>query len=168
MARAEVFVVDRYQRANAEFKGKGYNREERLRLLKARAENDVPSYLGEFILEVGFKEFYYEEIVDSETGERGIGAPGFIGDIGKSYEGAIKDAQSRGWSGRREKAESDAFNKKLKPKILNLPPGTFYIWISPPGAKEEGYGDYSFTHVGQIQKTATGRRYKVTSLRNTL
>lgn len=168
-ARAEVFVVEHYYHADAELKRKGFNRDKRLDTLKVRAENDISSYLGEFILGARFKEFYYEEIIDPQTGQRGIGAPGFIGDIGKSYEGAIQDAQRRGFSGRREIAESEAFNKKLNPQLLNAPAGTFYIWVSPPGSKEEGYGDYSFTHLGQVQETATGRRrYVVTSLRNTL
>lgn len=169
MARSEVYVVDHDQTAHSQWRREGRSREEVHRLLRTRLENQIPAYLGEFILGVRFKEFYYEEKTGPATGQKFIGAPGFVGDIGASYQKAIADAKSRGWSGKREKTESDAFNLKLKPQLFNASVGTFYIWISPPGSKEEGYGDYSFTHLGQVQKTSQGqRRYVVTSLRNTL
>lgn len=168
MARSEVYVVDHDQTAHSQWRREGRSREEVHRLLRTRLENQIPAYLGEFILGVRFKEFYYEEKTDPATGQKFIGAPGFVGDIGASYQKAIADAKSRGWSGDREKAESCAFNEKLKPRLLNSPTGTFYLWISPPGSKSEGYGDYSFTHLGQIKQTEKGRKYTVTSLRNTL
>lgn len=168
MARPEVYNVGHDRRDYANFRSQGWSKREAQAILTTRLSEQIPSYLGEFILKVPFKEFHYGEIRDSQTKERGIGAPGFIGDIGESYERAIADAQTRGWSGARERAESAGFNEKLKPQLLDSPEGTFYLWISPPGPKEEGYGDYSFTHIGQIQNTASDRRINVLSIRNTL
>jgi len=164
MARAEVYIVGHDQNAYAEVKNKGLNPET---ILRPRLNEQIPAYLGEFVLDVKFKEFSYDEVTDPQTGQKELHAPGFIGEISKSYDRAVWDAKSRGWSGEREIAECEGF-KTLEKQLFESPDGTFFLWISPPGSKEEGYGDYSFTHLGQIRKTVGGRRIEVTSVRNKL
>lgn len=164
MARSEYYIVRHDQSAHQELKGNGENPKA---ILRPRLDEQIPSYMGEFVLDVNFKEFSYQEVVNEQTGQKELHATGFIGEINKSYDKAICDAKLRGWSGRREEAECEGF-KKLEKQLFNSPEGTFYLWISPPGPKEESYGIHSFTHLGQIQKTAGGRRIAVTSLKNRL
>lgn len=167
MARPEAYAVRYDQSAYSEFQNKGLNPEEARQLLVTRLENQIASYLGEFILAVRFKEFFYEEATNPQTGQKELHAPGFIGPIAESYDRAIRESRGRGWSGERENAECEGF-RKLEKALLEAPEGTLYLWISPPGSKEEGYGDYSFTHLGQVKRIGNRRRIDVTSVRNTL
>lgn len=167
MARAEVYAVRHDQRSHSRLKDKGLSSEEIRYLMLSCLERQIPSYLGEFILKSPFKEFFYEEEVNSQTGQKEIHAPGFIGPIADVYDNAIWENRRHGQSGRREIAECEGF-RKLERALLETPEGTFYLWISPPGTKEEGYGDYSFTHLGQIKERGGNRRIEVTAVRNSL
>lgn len=167
MARAEVYVVGHDSCAPQELKERGLNSNEARSVLRTRLEQQIPSCFGEFVLKSEFKEFFYEEVVNPQTGQKELQAPGFLGPIAKSYDKAIGECRRWGQSGRREIAECEGF-RKLEKALFEAPEGTFYLWISPPGTKKEGYGDYSFTHLGQIKKTERGRRIEVTAWRNTL
>lgn len=166
-ARAEVYAVRHDQRAHRDAKNQGLTPGERQRIMMTRLEDQIARYNGEFILKKEFTEFFYEEVVDLKTGQNRLHAPGFIGPIAESYDRAIWENRSNGLSARREEAECDGFHY-LEKVLLNAPVGTCYLWISPPGTKEEGYGDYSFTHLGRVEETSRGRRINVTSLMNIL
>ncbi|MDP3998933.1 MAG: hypothetical protein Q8P89_04955 [bacterium] len=166
-ARAEVYAVRHDLGYFSKLKEMDLPPEEIRLIVLACLEKQIPSYLGEFILKSPFKEFFYEEETNSQTGRKELHAPGFIWPIADIYDNAIWENKRHGRSVRRETAECEGF-RKLEKDILEAPEGTFYLWISPPGTKEEGYGDYSFTHLGQIKIRNGVRRIEVTAVRNKL
>lgn len=166
-ARNEIYIVRHDQTAYDEAKKRGLSPGEIRHTIITRLEGQIARYGGEFILKEKFTEFFYEETIDLKTGQTRLHAPGFMGPIAESYDRAIHENKVSGRSARREEAECEGFHY-LEKELLEAPLGTCYLWISPPGTKEEGYGDYSFTYMGRVEETANGRRISVTSLRNTL
>lgn len=127
--------------------------------------DNILRYLGEYRLEVRFDEFFYREERDPLTGETHLASsePGAIRDI---FQRAITSREQKGFSVRREVAECLGF-QKLERELLFSPNGDLFIWMSPPGPREDGYGLYSFTFVGQaINDPLKGRKIRVIPYRS--
>ncbi len=111
------------------------------------ARNNMLRYLGEYRLAVKFDEIFYQEGQNS-SGERFLrakeNAP--VRDIFRNF---IRQKEIDGQSSKREVAECLGF-EKVEEKFL-AGEDFLFLWISPPGAKEDGYGDYSFTFVGEVR-----------------
>lgn len=122
--------------------------------------NNLLHYVAEFRLGVKFDEFYYREEVNSFTGERYLAStqPGPVRDV---FRKAIDERLKQGKSAHREIAEGEIGFIKLENALLDAPKGTMFIWTSPPGPKEDGYGAYSFTFVGQVEEDSETQQRKI-------
>ncbi|OGH09803.1 MAG: hypothetical protein A2152_00910 [Candidatus Levybacteria bacterium RBG_16_35_6] len=121
---------------NHEFYKKEINRNQ--------VRDDIVSYLGEYRFQI--PEFSYQlgflngEIIDPNTFES----------MSSKAKKAITFKTKRGIEAKREKAEYEGF-KKIEKELLENPFGII-VWFSPPGPKEEGYGDYGFVYTGRRSK----------------
>lgn len=119
-------------------------------VLKAREQetrNNILRYLGEYRLAVKFDEFFYRKGI-SLTGEEFL-ATSEEEPVNQRFRKAIFQKEKEGKSSKREVAECLGF-EKIENAFLQGEDFLF-LWISPPGKKEDGYGDYSFTFVGEIK-----------------
>lgn len=119
-------------------------------VLKAREQetrNNMLRYLGEYRLAVKFDEFFYRVGV-GPTGERFLAASEEE-PVSQRFRKAISQKEKEGKSSRRETAECIGFEKIEKAFLKGE--NFLFLWISPPGKKENGYGDYSFTFVGEVR-----------------
>lgn len=131
---AQAFKVEFYERAK-----------------RQQVRDDLVSYLGEYRFEI--PQFNYElgvkegKLTDPETGD-------FMTDKARK---AIKDRASDGLKTSREFAELKGLGV-LESQLSKK--GTI-IWFSPQGAKEDGYGDYGFAYVGNLEED----KLKMTAIR---
>jgi hypothetical protein len=128
-------------------------------------KENILRYLAEYRIGVKFDEFFYREEKDNLTGQAHLSAiePGRISDI---FRRAIKSREEKGLEAGRETAECLGF-QKLEQELLNTSiPNKLFVWISPPGPREDGYGLYSFTFVGQVINSYEGKRIRVIPYRN--
>lgn len=119
-------------------------------VLKAReieTRNNILRYLGEYRLAVKFDEFFYREGI-GPTGERFLAASEEE-PVSQRFRKAISQKEKEGKNSKREVAECLGF-QKIEEAFLSGADFLF-LWISPPGKKEDGYGDYSFTFVGEVR-----------------
>lgn len=121
---------------------------------------NILRYLGEYRLAVKFDEFFYREGV-GPTGEKFLAAleekP-----VSQRFRKAISQKEKEGGSSEREVAECIGFEKIEKAFLSGA--DFLFLWISPPGKKEDGYGDYSFTFVGEVKD----KKIRVVPYRNGL
>lgn len=104
-------------------------------------------YLGEYRLAVKFDEFSYREGV-GPNGEKFLTV--FEEEpIRERFINAIAQKEEGGGDSRREVAECLGFQKIEKAFLKGK--DFLFLWISPPGSKADGYGDYSFTFVGEVK-----------------
>ena len=130
-------------------------------VLKAREQetrNNILRYLGEYRLAVKFDEFFYREGKNS-NGERFLAA-GEEKPISQRFRNAISQKEKEGKGARREIAECLGF-QKIEERFLRCEDFMF-LWISPPGRKEDGFGDYSFTFLGEVKD----KRIRIIPYRN--
>lgn len=147
---------------------KGYDTHEVMLRREAEVRDNILRYLGEYRLGVKFDEFFYKED-KSESGNTFLSSdrrdPGPILNI---FRKAIFERERKGLPVRREVAECLGF-QRLEEALGKSPDGTLFVWVSPPGPSEEGYGLYSFTFIGQSQRDEEGRRsIRVIPYRNIL
>lgn len=161
----EAYTVSRDRQNFHAAISSSYNKEVILQARKKEIEKNILGYIGEYRLGVKFAEFYYREEV-SESGERYLAAsePGAIRNI---YRRAIDEKKRKGLSSRREEAEYEGFSR-FERALINAPDRMLFLWISPPGSREDGYGDYSFTFIGQSEIIGNEKRIRVIPYRNTL
>lgn len=118
--------------------------------LLAREEqtrDNMLRYLGEYRLAVKFDEFFYREGV-GPTGEKFLVAS-VEEPVSQSFRNAIFKKEEEGKDSRREVSECLGFEKIEKAFLKGE--DFLFLWISPPGRKEDDYGDYSFTFVGEVK-----------------
>ncbi|MDO8621055.1 MAG: hypothetical protein Q7R31_02125 [Candidatus Levybacteria bacterium] len=115
--------------------------------------DDLVSYLGEYRFEVS--EFNYRLgisngiLVDPNTGES----------MSLKAKRAIEFKRRRGLNTSREEAEFEGFIN-LEQGLSKKPFGVA-VWLSPPGQKAEGCGDYGFAFVGK----RNGNELEMTAIR---
>ncbi len=143
----------------------GLAREQTLQVRENDIRENLVRYIGEYRLGVKFDEFFYSVGVDKASGEQFIATnEGMRASI--IYRKAIIDRELKGLPVRRETAECLGF-EKFEKGMLESPVGTIAIWVSPPGKKEEGYGDYSFTFLGQSYEDNGEKKIRMIPYRNT-
>jgi hypothetical protein len=107
--------------------------------------DDVVTFLGEYRLNLQ-KASYKLIFRDGKLRDPRRGEP-----METQSQRAIEDKFWRGKSVIREKAEKEGFARIDSQLNIIKDVGTI-IWASPPGSKEEGYGDYGFIFVGKVSK----------------
>lgn len=165
----EAYTVS-YDKANyhAPIQDVYKNRAEEIYQMRASTiESNLIHNVGEYRLGVKFDEFYYREEVDLDTGERFLASEDEEGPVKKIYWNAVAKRKEEGLSTHREEAENYGF-ETFEYEMLQRPVGTMAIWTSPPGDKDGGYGDYSFTFFAQSYDEDGQRQIKVVPYRNTL
>lgn len=100
----------------------------------------LESYLGEYRFQLPI----YSYSLDLENGV--LIDPGTREPMIFKAQRAIEKRKSEGKNTSREEAE---FNG-LAFLGENLKPNDTFIWVSPPGKKNEGYGPYGFFFIGQV------------------
>ncbi len=102
----------------------------------------LESYLGEYRFQLPIYSYslHLENgvLVDPETRESMI----------VKAQRAIEKRKSEGKNTFREEAELNG----LAFLGENLKPNDTFIWVSPPGQKDEGYGPYGFFFIGQVDQ----------------
>lgn len=116
--------------------------------------DDVVSYLAEYRLNV--KQYDYE--LHFAKGQEGS----FV--VRDKYRGesmrdkaqrVIKERKESGLPTEREGAEEKGLFV-LEEKLKKAQNNDTVLWASPPGPKEEGYGNYGFIYKGKVLKNADG------------
>lgn len=126
--------------------------------------DDIVSYLGEY----RFKVPTYEYELFYSQGEDGVFAlrDRYDGDsMTNKAERAITRKEDSWKQSRRERAELSGL-QTLDSQLEQANDGDLVIWASPPGLKEEYYGDYGFIYVGTIMKMGNfEKRLSMTAFR---
>ena len=126
---------------------------------RGELKRDVVSYLGEYRLQV--QKYDYELVYGRERSGRGPitlrdgerGEP-----LSHMAKRVIEERTRRGDPVHRERAEElgiDALNEALRTSKT----GDTIVWASPPGPKEQGYGDYGFVYAGRVRKLPNGEAH---------
>lgn len=101
--------------------------------------DDIVSYLGEYRLNV--QKYNYRLLFDGNLRDVYTGDT-LLHTAGK----ALLEKQNKGLPTHREEAEIEAIGS-LDTQLRFVDNGTI-VWVSPPGPKEEGFGDYEFMFIG--------------------
>lgn len=122
---------------------------------------DIVSYLGEYRFEL--QKDSYELVFDGA-----MIRDSFIGEpMTKRARRAIKKKEDHWEKTTREEAELQGF-KSLEEQLESAEDGDLIVWLSPPGPKDEGYGDYGFVFAGEIspyKELSRGARLLMTAYR---
>lgn len=106
--------------------------------------DDIVSYLAEYRFEVS--EFEYRlGILDDQLVDPNSQEP-----MTAKAKKAIATRRKYNLGTSREEAELEGLSV-LERRIKKNPTGTV-IWFSPPGPKEDGYGDYGFAYTGKVEE----------------
>ena len=115
--------------------------------------DDIVSYLAEYRFEVS--EYKYRlRIVNDQLVD-----PNSLEPMTVKAKKAIDTRKKHNLGTLREEAEMEGLSV-LEKQIKENPQGTI-IWFSPPGSKEDGYGDYGFAYTGRVE----GDSLKMTAIR---
>ncbi len=120
--------------------------------------DDIVSYLGEY----RFNLPKYTYNLDYRDGQ--LVDPNRRESMEQMSQRAINLKNREGKSSVREQAEKIGF-QKLDRQLQQAKTGTSIIWLSPMGAKEEGYGDYGFVFVGKVNTDSSEKRISMTAIR---
>lgn len=121
--------------------------------------DDIVSYLGEYRFNLPK---YQYEYTFSDGRLRNIYSREPMED---GSQRAIDKALSHGGFASRERAEKRAF-QKLDRELRLAQKGNTIIWASPPGPKEEGFGDYGFVFFGKVEDSGVWeKQVKMTAMR---
>lgn len=108
--------------------------------------DDIVSYLGEYRFEL---QKYDYELVFSQGKIRD---PHRLESMSTKAQRSINEKKLSGESAHREKAELIGITF-LEKQLEFAREGNSIVWASPPGPKEEGYGDYGFFFIGKIKRS---------------
>ena len=119
--------------------------------------SQVISYLCEYRLAIPEFQYDYYYSLD-QNGECGLyDKPG--GELMREKAArCVRERRQRGQPIHRELAEVYAFYT-IDRKLLSAEKGDSLLWISPPGPKEERYGDYGFVFYGAVHQTFEGGKH---------
>lgn len=155
----EAFAVS-LEKANYHRPVKGGDVGAVLRAREQETKGNILGYLGEYRLAVKFDEIFYRVGV-GPTGEKFLAASEEE-PISQKFRKAIFQREKEGKDSRREVAECIGF-EKIEEAFLRGEEFLF-LWISPEGKKEDGYGYYSFTFIGEVKDN----RVRIIPYRNQL
>lgn len=120
--------------------------------------DDIVSYLGEY----RFKLPKYHYTLDFADGQ--IIDPNRRESMEEMSQRAIDLKNSQGKSSVRESAEKIGF-QKLDQQLRLAKTGDSIIWMSPMGSEADGYGDYGFVFLGQINGDGHEKKISMTAIR---
>ena len=121
--------------------------------------DDVVSYLGEYrfsLPKYSYNlKFKYGELRDPNRNDS----------MEELSQRAIDFKRKEGRSFVREQAELMGF-QSLNEQLRYAKTGSTIIWASPPGPKEDGYGDYGFVYFGKVEDyNPEEKNIKMTAMR---
>jgi len=121
--------------------------------------DDIVSYLGEYRFKLS-KYCYSLKFGDGKLRD-----PNRNDSMEELSQRAIKLKNREGKSSIRERAELKGF-QNLDAQLRLAKTGDTIIWISPPGSKTDGYGNYGFVFFGKVEKLTLGEKnIKMTAMR---
>ncbi len=136
-------LVESFRQKSEEYGSDGFRLEYAPDTPREVVYKNLESLLGEYVFEVpkydyllGYKDGKLIEPVTNETW------------ISKTLK-TIDSKKNEGKNTSREEADLEGF-VRLEKRLINAPVGTTIVWMSPPGPKKEGYGDWGFVYVGEI------------------
>lgn len=121
------------------------------------AINDIVSFLGEYYFRIP----KYSYKLKFSTGE--IKDPLKEESMLNVAEKAIYEKIAKNSTYSRELAEKQGI-QSLNNQLSKAQSGDTIFWASPPGSKEEGFGDYGFVFMGNVQQTSTGKDIQMTAI----
>lgn len=126
--------------------------------------DDIVSYLGEYRFQL--QKYDYELVYSrGEDGVYGLRDPHRRELMKTKAQRSIAERKHRGQPVHREEAEDHALTF-LDGALQSAKTGDTLLWGSPPGPKEEGYGEYGFIYAGDvIDVSPTEKRLKMTAFR---
>lgn len=141
----------------------GFTVEYRPHVKDQEIKDDIVSYLGEYRFKL--QKYDYElslvkqgdqfHLTDTHREESMVQ---------KGYR-AIAEKRMRGEDVHREEAELRGLIS-LEHQLSSAEVGDSILWFSPPGPKEEGYGDYGFVFRGEVEANDESRKdLKMTAIR---
>ena len=111
---------------------------------------NVVSYLSEYRLRV--KKYDYELVFSTAPGEGFMVRDVHRGEaMNAKAKRTLEERQVKGLPIHREFAELLGL-ESLDEQLLSAADGDHVFWMSPPGPKEEGYGNYGFVYEGRVQE----------------
>lgn len=137
---AQIIDINRYRQSKKE--SQAFNPEFYEKSSNQQITDDLTSYLGEYRFNV--PDFKYiiginnGRLVDPNTGE----------DMEDKAQKSIEEREKNGLGITREVAEKEGL-ASIVVQLSQNPTGTI-VWFSPPGQKEDGYGEYGFGFVGKV------------------
>jgi hypothetical protein len=134
----------------------GFSVEYESRVFDQELRDDVVSYLGEYRFKL---QKYDYELVFSPTSEEGwrLRDPHRLEAMGIKAERSIDERRLRSESTHRETAEAVGI-ELLEKQLETAEEGDSVVWASPPGSKEEGYGDYGFFYIGKVRRSVEAKK----------
>ncbi len=128
-------------------------------LTDGELRRNIISYLGEYRFQVpkyayelifGHDKYGQDQITlrDKERAQP----------LRKIAQRALKERRLNGDPIHREEAEEKGL-KLLEDKLKLAKTGDTIIWASPPGPKEQGYGEYGFIYIGKVTRLAGGEAH---------
>lgn len=134
----------------------GFSVEYESRVFDQELRDDVVSYLGEYRFKL---QKYDYELVFSPTSEEGwrLRDPHRLEAMGVKAERSIEERRLRSESTYRETAEAAGI-ELLEKQLETAQEGDSIVWASPPGSKEEGYGDYGFFYIGRVRRSVEAKK----------
>lgn len=143
-------VADTFTRPREVVGSKAFNIEQLPGVTDEEFREQVVSYLCEYRLSI--PEFHYDLYYTQDSkGNRGL-SDRIGGELLRhKAQRSVLERGMRGDPVHREIAEEYALSR-LDQDISEASPGDSVVWISPPGPKEEGYGDYGFVFYGIVDE----------------
>ena len=126
---------------------------------RSELKRDIVSYLGEYRLQV--QKYNYELVYGRERTGRG---PITLRDRDRGEplqhmaKRVIEERTRKNDPIHRETAEEKGL-KKLNDVLSTAKTGDTVVWVSPPGPKEQGYGDYGFVYAGRVTTMPNGEAH---------
>jgi hypothetical protein len=117
----------------------------------AELRDNLLSYLGEYRLQVQKFDYELDYFADSPFDLGEVRDPNEGESMQKKAQRSIEERVRKGEPIHRETAEYQAFTF-LNAQLANAKDGDMLLWASPPGPKEEGYGDYGFLFQGTVKE----------------
>lgn len=157
--RERLLTIDRNTtvsqiEGSAAFNLVSYEKKER-EFTDAEIRDDIISYLGEYRLNVQKYNYNLQFSGDSLASLRLRDSNQGEPMIDKARR-AIDVKKLRGEPTYREEAELFGM-ENLENQLRFANSGDTVFWASPPGSKEEGYGDYAFLFKGKVQRIDSNR-----------
>lgn len=151
MPEALGYQPEQYQQKPREVvASRGFSVEYAPNTSEAELRDDITSYLAEYRFRVGKFDYPLVFTQDHEGST--------IRDVrrGESMlvkaKRSIREKRMREENSAREEAEAQGISI-LSIQLSNASEGDSMLWFSPPGKREEGYGDYGFAFLGRVRRT---------------